>query len=290
MNSTHVIITLFLSLAIIAQVHQLSAQQNGRNPVFVHIDSKLGKVVHHRVLEQQTLYSISQHYGVDPAAIRRINPEIKRDARRLPAVVVVPITNDQVIYRLPLFKSKRDFVPVYYRAQKKDNLFRIARHYFDMPINLLTNRNDLRGNDIKKGQTLHIGWLSRTYRPLLVTEGSRADEDEEPESELARMFGDQPGVQDMSVENEVAFCNIEETTKGLFVLHRSAPERSIIEIHNPMFGTTAYAKVIGKLPTHLYAKEIDMVISKEVAEVLRAVDPKFFVRVRYPKKRSTVSR
>jgi LysM repeat protein len=275
----------------------LHAQNQITDAAFIKVDPKLGKVIYHRVTDHQTLYAISRGYGVSEQSILNINPVLQKDATQLPEVLKIPVSTDQIMHRLPLFKNKYEFLPVYYQVQKKDNLFRISRVYFDIPTNLLSNRNNLKDENLKEGQTLHIGWLKQTYEPLMVHEGKILDSVEREKEDgaiikddLASRFQKESEGTSLVNKNEVAFWKSTETTKGLFVMHRYAAQQSIIEIKNPMSDATAYAKVIGSIPEHLYPKEVDMVISRDVAQILGAVDPRFFVRSRYKSSMVSVSR
>lgn len=270
----------------------LGAQVQITDAAFIQIDDKLGKVVYHRVLEHQTLYAIARGYGVPESRLLEVNPKLT-DRRSLPPVLMIPISDQQILYRMPLFKNKNEYVAVYYQVQAKDNLFRVSRVYFDMPTNLLSNRNNLDGDDLNIGQTLHIGWLKSEYEPLIVHEGRKKEEGfpgNTPGKELAVRFMDEYANQNLISKNEVAFWKLNEDSKGFFIMHRHALPESIIEIKNPMYDSTVYAKVIGNIPAHLYPKEVDMVISKEVALALGAVDAKFFVRSRYKPDRVSASR
>jgi LysM repeat protein len=262
----------------------VQGQNNIKDGIFVEMDKKLGKITYHRTHHQETLYGVARLYNVQPSAIKKYNPKSFRKSSNLPPVLKIPIFDDQIIYRIPIFKSKRDYIPVYYEAQPKDNLFRVSRIYFSMPTNLLKNRNRLNKDALKKGQVLHIGWMQKTVVPLLVEIGK--EKHREPEiagpAQYGQMFEKQEGQKGVRDKNEVAFWNKEnQSAKGYFVMHRFAEEKSIIEITNPMFDTKVYAKVIGNIPDHLYPKEIDMVVSGEIASSLKVMDARFFVRSRY---------
>jgi len=72
-------------------------------------------------------------------------------------------------------------------------------------------------------------------------------------------------------------------SKGLYVLHRSAPQGSVIKLINPMFNTTVYAKVAGTIPSSNYPDEIMVIVSPEVASKLGAKDARFFAKIMYIK-------
>ena len=258
-------------------------QNNIKDGIFIQMDAKDGKITFHRVHHQETLYGVARLYGIQPSAIKKYNPKLKSNSD-LPPVLKIPVFDDQIIYRIPIFKSKRDYIPVYYEAQAKDNLFRVSRIYFSMSTSLLKNRNQLKKDALKKGQILHIGWMQKTIEPLLVEVGKEKvkDPDVLGPKQYGVMFEAQEAQKSVRHKNEVAFWNKEnQSAHGYFVMHRYAEEKSIIEITNPMFDTKVYAKVIGKIPENLYPKEIDMIVSGEIASSLKVVDSRFFVRARY---------
>jgi hypothetical protein len=55
--------------------------------------------------------------------------------------------------------TRGHYIPVYYKTQPKDNLFRISRVYFKQSIDDLKSRNDLSDSNLSLGQDLLIGWL-----------------------------------------------------------------------------------------------------------------------------------
>lgn len=293
MKHTLYLKTIFL-LVLMTGTLLVSAQGQIADAAFVKIDPKLGKVVYHRVLQNQTLYGIARGYGITVDKIVSANPPLQKDLNDVPAVIKIPISDGQIQYRLPFFKNKNEYLPVYYQVQKKDNVFRVSRVYFDMPTNLLSNRNRLQNDKLSIGQTLHIGWIKSDYDPLIVSDGKLKNDPVEKDSiinlDLAQRFREEYEGSSLIDKNEVAFWKANEKSKGYYIMHRYAPQQSIIEIKNPMYDVTVYAKVIGTIPEHLYPKEVDMVISKDVAEALGAVDPKFFVRSRYKPDRASASR
>lgn len=80
----------------------------------------------------------------------------------------------------------------------------------------------------------------------------------------------------------VAFWHKELTgTKGIYALHRTAAPNSIIAITNPMFNTTIYAKVVGKIPGNSYPDDVMVVVSPEAATRLGVKDARFFCMVAF---------
>ncbi len=71
------------------------------------------------------------------------------------------------------------------------------------------------------------------------------------------------------------------TTEDLYVLHPSAPINSVVELSNPMTHRTIYAKVLSNMPPKLYADDVTVVVSPGVANLLGAIDGRFYVKLRF---------
>lgn len=70
-------------------------------------------------------------------------------------------------------------------------------------------------------------------------------------------------------------------TNDLYVLHPSAPINSVVELTNPMTHRTIYAKVLSNMPPKLYPDDISVVVSPGVANLLGAIDSRFYVKLRF---------
>jgi len=86
----------------------------------------------------------------------------------------------------------------------------------------------------------------------------------------------------MVTQNGVAqWAKSGPTTQGLYVLHPSAPVNSVVEISNPMTHRKIYAKVLSNMPPKLYPDDISVVVSPGVANLLGAIDSRFYVKLRF---------
>ncbi len=255
----------------------------GPDTIEVQIDDKVGKVTYHDRKVEETTYAIARRFTVSLDEIMKWNPNllILGQSTRL----LIPVPESNIVYRKPLFAKRAEYIPLVYRVRRKDNVFRISRIYFDMPTKLLLHRNKMSSEDLTIGQVLHVGWLKREIQPLVVLEGKEWPANGGDLSQVFILQG-----HNLSEKNEVAFWKKSANTKGAFVMHRRAATGSIIEITNPLQGEVIYAKVVGKIPSNLYASEIDMVISGELARSLGAFDQKFFVRSRYQPDQRSASR
>ncbi len=250
--------------------------------VYVSILKKRDKVVMHKVEVFETLYSISRFYGVGLDQIKKRNPKIKSTVH-LPEEIEIPIDDDLVIYNLPSRENASKYVKLYYRVKEKDNLFQISRIKFDLPTELLMHRNRLESENLRAGQVLLVGWIEQDITPLLVMEGRPKDHgiSSDPFGYYTQ-FEESISSAKVIEENQVALWNrAMQGSTGFLVMHRTIPEKTIIEIRNPMSGVTTYGRVIGQIPENLYPEEVDMIVSTDLAKQLRVLDPRFFVQVRY---------
>lgn len=65
------------------------------------------------------------------------------------------------------------------------------------------------------------------------------------------------------------------------VLHRTAPIGTVIKITNPMTNLTTYAKVVGRFTDNEANKDVVIVVTKNVAQSLGALDKRFHVSISY---------
>ncbi len=250
--------------------------------VYVSILKKRDKVVMHKVEVFETLYSISRFYGVDLDQIKKRNPKIKSTVH-LPDEIEIPIDDDLVIYNLPSRENASKYVKLYYRVKEKDNLFQISRIKFDLPTELLMHRNRLESENLRAGQVLLVGWIEQDITPLLVMEGRPKDHgiSSDPFGYYTQFEASISSAKVIE-ENQVALWNrAMQGSTGFLVMHRTIPEKTIIEMRNPMSGVITYGRVIGQIPEKLYPEEVDMIVSTDLAKQLRVLDPRFFVQVRY---------
>lgn len=69
--------------------------------------------------------------------------------------------------------------------------------------------------------------------------------------------------------------------KKKYVLHRTAPVGTIIKITNPMTNKTTFAKVVGSFSDNETNKDAIIVMTKDVAESLGAIDKRVYVNLSY---------
>ena len=130
------------------------------------------KVIEHKVLAKQTLYSISKMYGVEQSDIVGMNPEIQGNTIKIGQTLKIPISNmtkgeeqERVINQINDTQSpptsntsnrnvKKKYV-TYEVKNKKETLYSISKQ-FGVSINEIIEANPYAQDGIKKGDILQI--------------------------------------------------------------------------------------------------------------------------------------
>jgi hypothetical protein len=170
---------------------------------------------------------------------------------------------------------------VYYKVKSGETIFGIARRMLQIPVEELLQLNALDDYNLKFGQVLIVGYLSSDHssgrQSHLPLAQYRMDEHGPvPDTQVINIS---PG-RHFATQKGVAWWNKTKTDPNLFALHRSAPVNSLIEIRNPMFRRSVWAKVIGTIPV-TYSDDISVIVSQGVARSLGAIDGRFYVEMSY---------
>ena len=252
-----------------------------RDTIYLRVGNFGEKIFEHRMERKQTLYSLARFYGMSLADLYLYNPGLREHGVSVGQNVRIPIPNRAIIrYPTPGF-TFQDFVPVVYVVQPGDNLYRICKHYFRMPIEVVQMRNGLSDQSVRVGQHLHIGWMSLYGVPEMLrqTQGGPLWN---RSNQLEQQFVQESYSHNERFQQGIAHWPKDSrmSSSDLYALHREAPVNSIISVTNPMTSRTAYVKVLGKIPD-FYEENVVIVLSPAVANMLGALDPNFFVQVQY---------
>ena len=101
------------------------------------------KFIMHRVDKGQTLFAISQRYGVSVDQLKETNPQTKDDLV-VGEVILIPM------------KAYQKAPGQYHTVQKEETLYSISQQY-DVEVEQIKEWNDLSSNNIEKGQELKVG-------------------------------------------------------------------------------------------------------------------------------------
>lgn len=272
-----VIILLFFPLFVFSQVSYF------KDSIFVTINEDQKPVLLHELEMSQTLYGLSKYYNSPVEALQTNNPQLLIQSLSIGQVIKIP-------FNVKFLTADPEGSPIYYRVEKSEGLFAIARRKLGLEISWIKKMNDIHDNAVSEGQILLIGYLriNNTATETTVITDSISEnveliiQAEDQNSRNQSLFDTQKQNSKVIMEKGVAFWNKESAvSKGNYVLHRSAPVNSIVEITNPMFGITVLGKVVGNLPPRTYSDEVKIVITPTMAKELRAMDSRFFSHIKY---------
>ncbi|MDB5129535.1 LysM peptidoglycan-binding domain-containing protein [Mucilaginibacter sp.] len=197
-----------------------------------------------------------------------------------PAVTQQPVkNNDQKPAQTPAATATSQ----QYKVSAHETLYAIAKR-FNTTVEAITALNNLKSTSLTPGQV------------LLVPNGVAPVEDIHADT----MKRDSTYVAaDDSLANHKAGTNkyglFEKNEKGVatwiddasldpnkkLILHRTAPIGTVMRITNPMNNRTTFAKVVGRFTDSESTKDAIIVMTKNVAEALGALDKRFHVNISY---------
>lgn len=252
-----------------------------KDTIFLSVGSFNEKYFNHYLEPKQTLFSLAQFYGLSLQELYFHNPGLNPETLKTGMAVRIPIPKRAIHRYWQQEMIPGRFAPVYYVVRKGDTLYRIAKNYFEMPMEEIMARNGLLDHTLKLEQKLHIGWLSLDGIPdsLRAYAGGELGK---RNAAYQKLYQYDIADQKEREHQGVAFWPKDlELEADLMAMHRKAEIGSVVSIYNPMSRRTVYAKVIARIPDTVYRDDVIVVVSPLVAKLLGAIDPRFFVKVKY---------
>jgi len=264
---------LFSSLAVKAQV----PSRNEALQKFIHHIDPIGLVIIEKMEPGITLYGLSRKYNVSLDSILQANPDLNPGTIPLGYPVNIPICPDAITFTPPA--APGDSIPVFYRIQPKETLYRISKVYLGTSPETNISLNPRVDQSLSIGQVLHLGWYN-------------------PDRNTRSPAGTSPSLKDVSSLYTVTDYTNEYKTEGkviheqkglavwkpgnmqshYYVLHPTAKVGTYMEVTNPMLHRTLTAKVAGNIPPGLYQSQVGLVVSPSVARALGVLDQQFFAK------------
>jgi len=181
--------------------------------------------------------------------------------------------------------------PTQYKVSAGETLYAISKR-FNTTVEAITKLNNLTSTTLVPGQILLVKpaqQAAQSPAPAINRETQSAPRDStivvsvNKDSLAERKF------------NANRFGLFEKNEKGVatwiedqgldpnkkLVLHRSAPIGTVIKITNPMTNRTTFAKVVGRFTETEATKDVIIVMTKNVADSLGALDKRFHVDISY---------
>jgi LysM repeat protein len=270
------------------------------------------KVILHKLDPKDNYYSIGRRYGVSPKTIMQFNNNaslqighiIKVPTERsivetvAAAPVVKPATQPAVTTAQPPVtqqpvktdEQKPAATPAstatsqQYKVSAGETLYSIAKR-FNTSVGEITALNKLNSTGLTPGQVLIVP-NGATPPPVIEApiDTTRRDSTLVVADSLANH---RPGTNRYGLfeKNEKGAATwIDDTSldpNKKLILHRTAPIGTVMKITNPMNGRSTFAKVVGRFADNQSTKDVIIVMTKNVAESLGALDKRFHVNISY---------
>lgn len=276
------------------------------------VENKDGKkVIIHKLDPKDNYYSLGRRYKVSPKAIMQYNNNIP-----LPIGGIIKVPTDRPFLEssyntpqkpqpvaLPPVKQapqqasvqqqqpaqQQQNVPTQdYKVSAGETLYAIAKR-FGTTVEDITTINGLTSTTLVPGQIIKV--RAGQSAPVAVPAPSQTVVAKQDNTTVVSPADSA----NASHFNANRFGLYEKDEKGVatwmdgadldpnkkLVLHRTAPVGTVIKITNPMTNLTTYAKVVGRFTDNESTKDVIIVVTKNVADSLGALDKRFQVSISY---------
>lgn len=279
----------------------------------VGVEAMEGKrVILHRVEPHETYYSIARKYDV---SARSISDFYTTSVLKIGDILKVHTEYPYQNRLTASTKNKKEATAIIdYRVGPKETLYAISKK-FGVTVEAIKDLNKLKSYDLSIGKVLKIktgsagsklveiaprvaeAQVKKTVEPIrkpepVATTQTVAEPVNEEGAEIAtestslssrlKLPPSKYGLRE-TTERGIALCISDEDIDGskMLALHRTAPIGTVIKITNPMTQKSTFAKVVGKFAENESTKNVSIVLTKAVADLLGALDKKFQVNLMY---------
>lgn len=210
-------------------------------------------------------------------------PAVAQQEDNEPAINQPVQTNEQAV------KTDSKAPALEYKVSHGETLFSIAKR-FNTTVDNIKKQNNLTSNTLSSGQVLIIkpASLAPETHPVV-----QSDMVAKRDSTMVAPIKDSSSSERRVNANR--FGLFEKNEKGAatwiddpgldpnkkLVLHRTAPIGTVIKLTNPMNSRTTFAKVVGRFTDNESTKDVIIVMTKNVANALGALDKRFYVNISY---------
>lgn len=218
--------------------------------------------------------------------------EVKQTASA--QIQTVPV--QQPVAQQPAPAPQQDTTPpTQYKVSAGETLYSISKR-FNTTVDNITKLNNLTSTTLSPGQILLV-------RPSTPQQPAPAPPQQIVNTDTQRTVMKRDSNLVSSIARDSAEHHLNPTKFGLYeknekgvatwiddpsldpnkklVLHRTAPIGTVIKITNPMTNRTTFAKVVGRFTDSESTKDCIIVMTKNVADSLGALDKRFHVNISY---------
>ena len=143
------ILILFILLPFFAAAQDKALQVEGVSPSLY---------LTHKVAPKENYYSIGRIYNVSPKDIAPFNKLQLESGLSLGQTIKIPL-NSTNFAQQGNAAADETFIPVYYKLKDKEGLYRVAKNNNDLPLETLKQWNNIKGDAVKTGTQLIVGYL-----------------------------------------------------------------------------------------------------------------------------------
>lgn len=211
-------------------------------------------------------------------------------------VVQQPVVQQQPVAQPPVQPSGP---PIQYKVSAGETLYSISKR-FNTTVDVVSKMNNLTSTNLQPGQVLQVPSGQPAAQQPQQTQPQAAATTQLPPPVAKR---DSTATTSVAIINKDSSNRVNPNRFGLFeknekgvatwmddpgldankklVLHRTAPVGTVIKITNPLTNRTTFAKVVGRFTDTEATKDVIIVMTKNVADALGAVDKRFHVDISY---------
>jgi LysM repeat protein len=187
--------------------------------------------------------------------------------------------------------------PTQYKVSAGETLYSISKR-FNTSVEDIINLNGLKSHNITPGQVILVKSNTAAQQPAPAqtqpATQNQSAQTQQTQSVVATRDSTSPDSSH-HINNANRFGIYEKDEKGvatwmdddgldpnkMLVLHRTAPIGTVIKITNVMTNRTTFAKVVGRFTDNEQTKDVIIVMTKNVATALGALDKRFQVNLSY---------
>jgi len=294
----------FKVLLLITPFLSASAQLFASAPVdSIGVENLNGKkVVLHKLDPKDNYFSVGRKYNVNPNVIIQFNNNVQLKVNGIikvpteqpflaPATQAVVSQGTPVVTQPAASSTTADASIQQYKVSAGETLYSIAKR-FNTTVDEIVKLNNLASSNAVVDQLLKIKLNSASAvvpvavpvvtTPLVVKTDSFSYSSPQDSMNAVKFGANKFGLFEKT-EKGVAVSMTEEgldPSKKL-ALHRTAPVGTVIKITNPNTGKTTFAKVVGRFTDSEATKDAIIVVTKNVADSIGALDKRVHVNISY---------
>lgn len=280
----------------------------------VGVENQNGKmIILHKLDPKDNYYSIARRYNVRPKDIIDYNNNAKM---QIGAIIKVPTdrpfkansspvktastqnpipqkTTATIADNVPANNNNPEYTQ--YKVSAGETLYAISRR-FQVKVDDIISYNNLKSSNLSAGQILRIKReeapapapvIAAPAETTTVARDNTLRKDSvritnSSDSSNRRLPNNRYGLTEKNEKGAAVWLDDPSLDqKKKYVLHRTAPIGTIIRITNPNTNKTTFAKVVGSFTENESNKDAIVVMTKDVAQSLGAIDKRFYVTMSY---------